>query len=127
MLSRAGHLPKESHDQVRSAFRAANKLDAAEGTGRLKQLARWLERDHPSAAASITEGLEELFTVNRLGLPASLRPLSQQHQPDRRHPHGRTTPHPADHQRAEWYHGPEVGGSRFPGDREELPQDHGLP
>lgn len=68
-----GHLPKESHDQIRSAFRAANKLDAAEGTGRLKQLARWLERDHPSAAASLTEGIEELFTVNRLGLPASLR------------------------------------------------------
>ena len=67
------HLPKESHDQVRSAFRAANKLDAAEGIGRLRQLARWLERDHPSAAASLTEGIEELFTVNRLGLPASLR------------------------------------------------------
>jgi hypothetical protein len=31
-----------------------------------------LEKDHPSAAASLREGLAEMFTVNRLGLPALL-------------------------------------------------------
>lgn len=35
----------------------------------------WLERSRPSrvAAASLREGLAEMFTVNRLGLPPSLR------------------------------------------------------
>jgi transposase-like protein len=68
-----GHLPKEQHDQVRSAMRAAWKLDAREGEQKLEQLARWLERDHPSAAASLREGLTEMFTINRLGLPPRLR------------------------------------------------------
>ena len=40
---------------------------------RLKKQAEWLEREYPSAAASLREGLEETFTVNALGLPASLR------------------------------------------------------
>ena len=31
-----------------------------------------LERDHPGAAASIREGLEETLTVQRLGLTGSL-------------------------------------------------------
>lgn len=36
------------------------------------ELAAWLERTHPSAAASIREGLHEMFTVRRLDLSASL-------------------------------------------------------
>ncbi len=32
-----------------------------------------LETLHPSAAASLREGLAETFTVNRLGLPGALR------------------------------------------------------
>jgi transposase-like protein len=68
-----GHLPDEQQDQVNSAMRAAFKLDATEGMKRLEQLALWLERDHPSAAASLREGLSEMFTINRLGLPAELR------------------------------------------------------
>ena len=39
----------------------------------LEQLARWLEREHPSAAASLREGLDEMFTINRLALPPQLR------------------------------------------------------
>ena len=35
--------------------------------------ASWLERDWPSASASLHEGLDELFTINRLGLPSKLR------------------------------------------------------
>jgi transposase-like protein len=67
------HLPKDQHDQVRSAMRAAYKLEAKDGEQKLEQLARWLERDHPSAAASLREGLAEMFTINRLGLPGRLR------------------------------------------------------
>jgi putative transposase len=68
-----GHLPKDQHNQVRAAMRAAWKLDAREGEQKLEQLACWLERDHPSAAASLREGLSEMFTINRLSLPPRLR------------------------------------------------------
>jgi len=68
-----GHLPKDQHDPVRSTIKAAWKLDAEDGIKKLKDLAVWLERDHPSAAASLKEGLDEMFTINRLGLPATLR------------------------------------------------------
>ena len=68
-----GHLPKEQHEQARSTLRAAWKLDADEGIRKLEQYASWLEREWPSAAGSLREGLSELFTVNRLGLPKPLR------------------------------------------------------
>ncbi|MDA1349238.1 MAG: hypothetical protein O3A47_10325 [Chloroflexi bacterium] len=32
-----------------------------------------MEREYPSAAASLREGLREMFTINRLGLPPRLR------------------------------------------------------
>ena len=53
----------------------ARRLEAAakEGVRKLDQYASWLQRDWPDAAASVREGLDEIFTVNRLGLPASLR------------------------------------------------------
>ena len=38
----------------------------------LENLARRLESDHPGAAASLREGLEETLTVMRLGLPQNL-------------------------------------------------------
>jgi transposase-like protein len=68
-----GHLPKDQHPQIRSAIRAAWKLEATDGEQKLESLASWLEREHPSAAASLREGLSEMFTINRLGLPPSLR------------------------------------------------------
>ena len=68
-----GHLPKELQAQARATMRAAWKLEAKEGEQKLDQFARWLERDHPSAAASLREGLGEMFTINRLGLPPRLR------------------------------------------------------
>ncbi len=66
-------LPKDQRDQAKSAMRAAWKLEAGEGQKKLEQLASWLEREHPSAASSLREGLAEMFTINRLGLPAALR------------------------------------------------------
>ncbi len=67
-----GYLPEELKDQVKAAMRGAFRLPAKEGMARLEKQAGWLEREYPSAAASLREGLEEMFTVNRLGLPPSL-------------------------------------------------------
>lgn len=67
------YLPKELKPQVASVMRAALRLGAEEGIAKLKQQAQWLEREYPDAAASLREGLEELFTINRLGLSPSLR------------------------------------------------------
>ena len=66
------HLPEDQKSPVRSALRAAWRLDAQTGMAKLKKLAEWLEREYPGAAASLREGLEECFTVNRLEVPASL-------------------------------------------------------
>ena len=67
------HLPKEQREQVKSVLRAAWKLDAKAGMAHIRKLAEWLDRDYPSAASSLLEGLDECFTINRLGLPPSLR------------------------------------------------------
>jgi putative transposase len=57
---------------VRLVMKAAWRLPIVEGEARLAREAQALEKDHPSAAASLREGLTEMFTVNRLGLPAAL-------------------------------------------------------
>ncbi len=68
-----GYLPKEQHEQAKATLKAAFKLDAQEGMARIEQYANWLEREYPSAASSLRGGLEEMFTINRLGLPGKLR------------------------------------------------------
>jgi transposase-like protein len=65
-------LPDEQKDQVKAAMRAAYRLDAKEGMARLRKLADWLEQEQPAAANSLREGLEECFTINRLGVPPAL-------------------------------------------------------
>lgn len=65
-------LPEDQKEQVKAAVRAAYRLPAKEGMARLRKLADWLEHEQPAAAASLREGLEECFTINRLGVPASL-------------------------------------------------------
>ena len=67
------HLPKHLRAQVKSAMRAAYRLEPAEGMARLQQQALWLEKDYPEAASSLREGLAETFTVNDIGLPGKLR------------------------------------------------------
>ena len=67
------HLPKEQHEQTRATLRAGWKPEADEGIRKLEQYASSVEREWPSAAASLREGLVEMFTVNRLGLPQPLR------------------------------------------------------
>jgi transposase-like protein len=68
-----GHLPKDQQDQATATLRAAWKLDEKQGKQKIEQYASWLQRDWPSAAASLREGLDEMFTINRLNLPGSLR------------------------------------------------------
>src|SRR5690606_19616515 len=47
--------------------------DADHGIAEAKRLAELLRTDHPDAAASLLEGLDEMFTVARLGIGGSLR------------------------------------------------------
>jgi transposase-like protein len=65
-------LPKDQQEQTKSLLRAAWKLDAKAGMAKLEKLAQWLEREHPDAADSLREGMEECFTINRLDVPPSL-------------------------------------------------------
>jgi putative transposase len=69
----AEHLPESDRAWVNlKLVRALNNPDAAAGLRDAKALATTLERDHPGAAASLREGLSELFTVARLGITGSL-------------------------------------------------------
>ncbi len=67
------NLPKEEAELVRARMKAAYGQPWKKGLQRLKKQAEWLEVEHPTAAASLREGLEETFTINRLELPATLR------------------------------------------------------
>ena len=65
-------LPEDQKEQAKAVMRAAYRLEAKAGIARLRKLADWLEHEQPAAAASLREGLEECFTINRLGVPPSL-------------------------------------------------------
>src|SRR5437870_12578264 len=67
-----GYLPEEVKEQVKAVLRAAFRLSAKEGMVRIEKQAEWLEREYRGAAASLLEGLEEMFTVNRLALSRRL-------------------------------------------------------
>ena len=67
-------LPKALHASVRRALRQAWELDDADKAEKLiRNLAKRLEREAPGVAASILEGIDEILTVTRLGLPNELR------------------------------------------------------
>ena len=68
-----GYLPDDQKQQVQCAMRAAWCMDAGKGEQKLRKLAQWLQREYPSAAGSLLEGLDEMFTINALGLPKRLR------------------------------------------------------
>jgi len=67
-----GYLPKDQKDQVKNVMKAAFSMEAKKGKQKIKQLAKWLEHEYPSAMSSLLEGLDEMFTINRLGLPKML-------------------------------------------------------
>ena len=67
-------LPKPLHASVRKALRQAWELDDADKAEKLiRNLARRLEPEAPGVSASILEGIDEILTVIRLGLPTQLR------------------------------------------------------
>lgn len=68
-----GYLPKEKAAVIdkRLALIFAQP-DPAKGLAAAKQLAKELEADHPDAAGSLREGLEDMFTVRRLGVGGTL-------------------------------------------------------
>jgi transposase-like protein len=66
-------LPERLRASVRSAMvQAYASGDAKRARRLLENLARQLEHQHPGAAASLREGLEETLTVMRLELPENL-------------------------------------------------------
>jgi len=66
-------LPERLRAAVRSAMNQAYATrDASRAQRLLGNLARRLEHQHPGAAASLREGLEETLTVMHLGLPGNL-------------------------------------------------------
>jgi transposase-like protein len=65
-------LPDDQRDQTKAIMKAAFNMEAKAGTVKLRKHISWLEREHPGAAGSLSEGLDEMFTVNRLELPRKL-------------------------------------------------------
>ena len=63
---------EDQKEQVKALMKAAWKLGHTEGMAKIRKLSEWLERECPAAAASLLEGLEEGFTINRLDVPTSL-------------------------------------------------------
>ena len=62
------------HAAVRRALRQVWELDDADKAEKLiRNLAQRLEREAPGVSKSILEGLDEILTVTRLGLPDELR------------------------------------------------------
>jgi transposase-like protein len=66
-------LPEELKPSVRQALRDAYACaDAARAKRMVANLVRRLRDEHPGAAASLEEGLDETITIKRLGLPRRL-------------------------------------------------------
>jgi hypothetical protein len=64
-------LPKSLHASVRRVLRQAWELDD-KAEKLIRNLAQRLERDWSGVSGSILEGIEEILTVTRLGLPKEL-------------------------------------------------------
>jgi len=69
----AGYLGKDLAGRVdRRLAQAFSQPDPATGLARARAIAAELEADHPDAAASLREGLADMFTVRRLGVTGRL-------------------------------------------------------
>lgn len=68
-----GHLPESMHASVNRAMQQAyESTDPDLARRQLERLARSLEREHPGAAGSLREGLEETLTLQGLGVTGTL-------------------------------------------------------
>ena len=69
----AGYLDQETAGRIdRRLGHAFGHPDPVTGLARAKAIAAELGRDHPDAAASLREGLDDMFTVRRLGIEGRL-------------------------------------------------------
>lgn len=67
------HLPEHLREGTKRTMQQAYEATNAElAQKQLDRLAHALERDHPGAAASLREGMEETLTLQRLGITAAL-------------------------------------------------------
>jgi len=67
------HLPETKRANAEKVIRQAYKTKRIDqARSQLENLARALEKDYPSAAASIREGLEETLTIKRFRMPDAL-------------------------------------------------------
>lgn len=67
------HLPKTERGWVRRRLvEAFNHPDPDQGLTNARRLAAELDKTYPDAAGSIREGLEDMFTVRRLGVTGTL-------------------------------------------------------
>jgi hypothetical protein len=119
-------LPDDLKDQTQALMRVAIRLPAREGVANLEKQGEWPEREYPSAAASLREGLEEMFTVRRLQISLSLARCWVT-------PNVIESPHSGVRLRTRRgcrRYGQRVlrrGGGRAARNREELSQNYGLP
>jgi hypothetical protein len=86
--------PRRCTHSIRRGLKDAWEVDSVELAKRqLERLAASLEREHPGAAASLREGLEETLTVQRLGLTGALaRTLRTTNPIENLNGHSRPTP-----------------------------------
>ena len=121
----ADHLPEREKAWVDAKLvKAFIHPDPDLGLRNAKHLAGLLDKTHPGAASSLREGLEEMFTVSRLGIDGRLartlvtsNPVHDQHRPDHE---------PERDPLARRPHGAAPGRRRDAQRRAFLPQDQGL-
>lgn len=69
----ADHLPEKDKAWVDAKLvKAFGHADPEQGLRNARELASLLAKTHPGAAASLREGLDEMFTVSRLGIDGRL-------------------------------------------------------
>ena len=66
------YLPKDRREEAKKTMQAVFRLGYEAGKRKLTKLAEFYDKEYPGAGASLREGLDELFTVSRLGVPTSL-------------------------------------------------------
>ena len=76
------HLPERDRTPIKLRLHQAWKdTDHARGLEQLRRIAVELEHEHPGAAASLREGIEETLTVTRIGITGKLKLVLQSTNP----------------------------------------------
>jgi transposase-like protein len=120
-----GHLPEDQHDQVRSTFKAAFKLDVKEGTAKLEQYASWLERAWRGGFVARRTCRDVHDQSSRPSRRVASLPGHDEF--DRQRPFGAPRPGASGEALAERVDGLTLGFRRAARDLPRLPADHGLP